>query len=156
MRAVVVLAVVALAAGCSASAPRSWPAPAASLPRDPYTVGALLKIATTFNDDYDTGRYGSVYDRWDARSKSIISRAGYIRRHTECPSAPATARVESAHRGPRGAWLVSYVIGGVQATDYWFYSDGRWQFDLPLSNPSSVSLYKLRGQQYVKALGCIH
>src|SRR5260221_104975 len=42
------------------------------------------------------GAYGPVYDRRDARSRAIISRAEYIRRHVECPSAPVTARVESA------------------------------------------------------------
>lgn len=117
---------------------------------------ALLNIATVFNDDYDSGVYGPVYDRWDARSKAIISRAEYIRRHTQCPSAPVLARVESARSGPDGAWLVSYAIGGAQLTDYWFYVDGRWLFDLPLSNPTSVSLYKLSGQAYVAALGCAH
>jgi hypothetical protein len=128
------------------------------LTRDPTTAAALLKIATVFNNDYDSGVYGPVYDRWDARSKAIISRAEYIRRHTECPSAPTTAHVENAQRGPQGAWLVRYVISGAEAqlTDYWFYVDGRWVFDLPLSNPSSVSLYKLSAQQYVVTLGCSH
>lgn len=124
------------------------------LPRDPHTAGALLKIATNFNNDYDSGIYGPVYDRWDARSKAIISRAEYVRRHTECPSAPTTAHVESARPGPRGAWLVNYAIGGVKLTDYWLYVDGRWVFDLPLSNPNSVSLYRMSGQRYISALGC--
>jgi len=119
---------------------------------------ALLKVATVFNDDYDRGVYGSVYDRWDARSKALISRAEYIRRHTECPTSPSATSVESATPGPNGAWLVSYVVSGAEArlTDYWFYVDGRWEFDLPLSNPSSVSLYKLSGPQYLAALGCTH
>jgi len=129
-----------------------------SLPPDPHTVTALLKIATVFNDDYDRGVYGPVYDRWDARSKALISRAEYIRRHTECPTAPSATQVESADPGPHGEWLVSYVVSGAEArlTDYWFYVDGRWVFDLPLSNPSSVSLYKLSGPQYLAALGCAH
>jgi len=132
--------------------------PARPLSRDPDTAAALLQIATVFNNDYDSGVYGPVYDRWDARSKAIISRAEYIRRHTECPSAPTTAHVENAQPGPQGAWLVRYVISGAEAqlTDYWFYVDGRWVFDLPLSNPSSVSLYKLSAQQYVATLGCSH
>jgi hypothetical protein len=132
--------------------------PAGPLPRDPYTVTALLKIATVFNDDYDHGVYGPVYDRWDARSKALISRAEYIRRHTECPTSPSVTEVESASQGPHGAWLVSYVVSGAEGrlTDYWFYVDGRWVFDLPLSNPSSVSLYKLSGPQYLAALGCTH
>lgn len=116
----------------------------------------MLRIATTFNNDYDRGVYGPVYDRWDARSKAIIGRADYIRRHTECPTAPASARVESAGRGPDGAWLVHYVADGAQLTDYWFYVDGRWLFDLPLSNPSSVRLYKMSDKQYLAAFGCSH
>lgn len=130
--------------------------PAKPLPHDPHTAAALLKIATLFNDDYDSGVYGPVYDRWDSRSKAIISRAEYVRRHTECPSAPSAARVETASPGPHGAWLVRYAIGGAQLTDYWFYVGGRWVFDLPLSNPSSVSLYELSGPQYVATLGCSH
>ena len=59
-------------------------------------------------------------------------------------------------RGARGAWLVSYEIGGVQLTDYWIYIRGRWQFDLPLSNPDSVSIYKMSCAQYARALGCAH
>jgi hypothetical protein len=147
-------AVVALASalgGCAA--PARHPV---AVPRDPHSVAALLKIATVFNNDYDNGVYGPVYDRWDARSKAIIARADYVQRHRDCPSGPVTARVESARRGHGGAWLVSYAIGGVQLTDYWFYSDGRWQFDLPLSNPGSVRLYRLSARQYVKALGCAH
>ena len=147
---------VSCSAAPVAARPRSGPVTTPS--RDPRTTAALLQIATVFNGDYDSGVYGPVYDRWDARSKSIISRAEYIRRHTECPSAPTTAHVESARPGPHGAWLVSYVISGAEAhlTDYWFYVGGRWVFDLPLSNPSSVSLYKLSGQQYVATLGCSH
>jgi hypothetical protein len=150
------LVIAALAAGCSASTARSNTRKDNLPPRDRDNVVALLRIAVTFNNDYDSGIYAPVYDRWDARSKAIIGRAEYIRRHTECPSAPATAHVEGARPGPQGEWLVSYEIEGVQLTDYWFYTDGRWQFDLPLSNPDSVKLYKLSGQQYVNALGCSH
>lgn len=157
-------AVAAIAAGLMAScsgtpAPaRHGSSPVRPLPRDPHTAAALLKIATVFNDDYDRGIYGPVYDRWDARSKALISRAEYIRRHTECPTSPTAAHIESASPGPHGAWLVSYVISGAEArlTDYWFYVDGRWAFDLPLSNPSSVRLYKMSGSQYLAALGCSH
>ena len=148
------------AVSCSAApaAAHQGSSPVTPIPRDLHTAAALLQIATVFNNDYDNGVYGPVYDRWDARSKAIISRAAYIRRHTECPSAPSTARVESARPGPNGAWLVNYVISGVEAqlTDYWFYVDGHWVFDLPLSNPSSVNLYKLSGQQYAATLGCSH
>jgi hypothetical protein len=38
----------------------------------------------------------------------------------------------------------------------WFYAGGRWQFNLPLSNPCSVGLHKMSGAQYVRALGCAH
>src|SRR5437764_7141313 len=126
-RLVMAVAVVAAATGCSAAAghPASSPSarpPAAPVARDPRAAAALLKIATVFNREYDTGDYGPVYDRWDGRSQAVISRAGYIRRHRECPSAPhAAAQVESATPGPHGAWVVAYEIGGQQLTDYWFY-----------------------------------
>ena len=110
-----------------------------------------------FNNEYDNGDIEPVYDRWDARSQAIISRAEYIRRHTECsPASHVTARVESATPGPRGAWLVDYEISGQQLRDYWFYTGGRWVFDLVLSNPDAVRLYKLPSRQYVKAAGCSH
>ena len=156
----VMAAAVAGVVSCSAAPAAAHHASSApkSLPRDPHTAAALLKIATVFNDDYDRGVYGPVYDRWDAQSKALISRAEYIRRHTECPTSPSGTHVESASPGPHGAWLVSYVVSGAEAklTDYWFYVDGRWVFDLPLSNPSSVRLYKLSGPQYLAALGCAH
>jgi hypothetical protein len=83
--ATVVAAAVLFVAGCTASSghPAVSPAP---LPPDPHTAAALLKIATGFNHDYDTGDYGPVYTRWDARSQAIITRADYIRRHKDCPS----------------------------------------------------------------------
>ena len=108
-----------LTAGCSAG--NGQPAaPAAPLPPDPHTAAALLKIATAFNHHYDTGDYGPVYTRWDARSQAIITRADYIRRHRGCPSgSPALSETESASPGgPQGAWLVHYQIGGQQLTDY--------------------------------------
>jgi hypothetical protein len=160
--AVICLATGGLAAGCS-SAPAQDPAhahaaaSAASLPPDPRTTAALLKIATVFNNDYDRGDYGPVYARWDARSQAVITRAQYIKRHKDCPSAPhATALVESATPGPRGAWIVDYEIGGQRLTDYWFYVGHRWVFDLVLSNPDSVKLYRMTPQQYAAATGCAH
>ncbi len=114
----------------------------------------MLKIAAVFNRQYDTGDYGPVYDRWDARSQAIISRAEYIRRHQDCPSPPhPLSQVESATPGPHGAWLVAYEIGGQQLKDYWFYVHGRWVFDLVLSNPDAVRLYRLSPGQYATALG---
>ena len=150
------IALAGAAGGCSAQA--SHPPAQASRPAarvsDPHTMAALLRIATVFNDEYDGGDYGPVYDRWDARSQAIITRADYVRRHQECPTSPQGARVEDASPGPAGAWIVTYVISGVQLHDYWFYVAGRWVFDLVLSNPDSVSLYKLTPQKYLAAVGC--
>jgi hypothetical protein len=83
--ATAVIAVVLFAAGCTASTGHPA-ATAGSLPSDPYTASALLKIATAFNRDYDTGDYGPVYARWDARSQAIITRTDYIQRHQDCPT----------------------------------------------------------------------
>lgn len=180
VRRLAVLGVVAvLAAGCTAQASRpaaqpssaqpssarpSSPQPSSAQPSgaspDPRTAAALLRIATVFNNDYDTGVYGPVWDRWDARSQAVISRADYIRRHTECPNSPQSVQVEDARPapepGPGGAWIVDYETGGVQLHDYWFYVAGRWVFDLVLSNPDSVKLYRLTPQQYLAALNCAH
>jgi len=154
---IVVSAMALLMAGCSASGgnPAASPSP---LPPDPHTAAALLTIARSFNRDYDTGDYGPVYARWDARSQAIITRADYMKRHKDCPSGPQPlSQTESASPGgPHGAWLVHYEIGGQQLTDYWFYVHRRWVFDLPLSNPGAVKLYRMSPQQYVAALGCGH
>jgi hypothetical protein len=152
----ITVAVVALfAAGCTAGT--GHPAASlAALPPDLHTAPALLKIAAAFNHDYDTGDYRPVYARWDARSQAIIARADYIKRHEECPGGSlALSRTESVSPGgPDGAWLVHYEIGGQQLTDYWFYVHRRWVFDLVLSNPDAVKLYRMSPQQYVAALGC--
>ena len=149
------VAAALLAAGCSATSTGHRAAPAVSLPPDPHTASALLKIAAVFNRDYDSGNYAPVYARWDARSQAIITRADYIRRHKDCPGAPHVASVtESATRGPHGAWLVHYQIGGQQLTDYWFYARRRWVFDLVLSNPDAVRLYRMSPQRYAAAIGC--
>ena len=164
LAAAVMVAAACLAAGCS-SASGQDPGPgrghvaasAAPLPPDPRTASALLKIATVFNNDYDSGDYGPVYARWDARSQAIITRAQYIKRHQDCPSAPhAAALVQSATPGPHGAWLVDYEIGGQRLTDYWFYVHHHWLFDLVLSNPGSVRLYRMTPQAYATAVGCSH
>ena len=159
MRLLVAIAAAAalLVAGCTASS--SHPGAAtASLPPDPHTAAALLTIARSFNHDYDTGDYGPVYTRWDARSQAIITRSDYLKRHQDCPSGPqALSQTESVSPGgPGGAWLVHSQIGGQQLTAYWFYAHGRWVFDLVLSNPDAVRLYRMSPQQYVKALGCAH
>src|SRR6516225_5124055 len=141
MRLLVAIAAAAalFAAGCTVSS--SHPGAAtASLPPDPHTAAALLTIARSFNHDYDTGNYGPVYTRWDARSQAIITRADYIKRHKDCPSGPQTlSQTESVSPGgPHGAWLVHYEISGQQLTDYWYYLRHRWVFDLLLSNPDAV------------------
>ena len=160
MRRLLIAAAAAAAlftAGCTAST--SHPAASvAPLPPDPHTAAALLKIARAFNHDYDTGNYAPVYTRWDARSQAIITRADYLKRHKDCPSGSQTkSQTESVNPGgPDGAWLVHYEIDGQQLTDYWFYVHRRWVFDLVLSNPDTVKLYKMSPQQYVTALGCNH
>jgi hypothetical protein len=154
--AVAVAAAVLFAAGCTAGTahPAASPAP---LPLDPHTPSALLKIATAFNHDYDTGDYGPVYTRWDARSQAIISRADYIRRHKDCPTGSHSLwQTDSVSPGPDGAWLVHYEIGGQQLTEYWFYVHRRWVFDLLLSNPDAVKLYRMSPQQYAATVGCTH
>ena len=150
------MATALFAASCTAST--GHPAAPAPLPPDRHTVSALLKIAAAFNHDYDTGDYGPVYTRWDARSQAIITRADYIKRHKDCPRRSQTlSQTESASPGgPHGAWLVHYEIGGQQLTDYWFYAHHRWGFNLVLSNPDAVKLYRISPQQYVAALGCNH
>ena len=155
LSAVAAVAAALLAVGCSAST--THPATAsAPLPPDLDTAPALLKIATAFNHDYDTGDYRAVYARWDARSQAIISGAGYIQRRHDCPGAPhALSQTESVSPGgPHGTWLVHYEIGGQQLTDYWFYVRQRWEFDLVLSNPAAVRLYRLSPANYVAAVGC--
>ena len=146
------------AATASRTAPASGPTGAATRtwPPDPQTTAALLRIAQVFNTDYDSARYGAVYDRWDARSQAIISRAEYIQRHLECPTAPtgAPVRVESAIRSRAGRWLVRYEVEGSQAVDTWFYQDHRWVFDIILSNPGAAAQYRMPFRQYAAAVGC--
>jgi hypothetical protein len=152
-----VAAVALLVAGCTVGMghPASTPAPQ---PADPHTASALLKIAAAFNHDYDTGDYGPVYARWDARSQAVIGRVDYVQRHKDCPSgSQALSQTESVSPGaPHGAWLVHYEIGGQQLTDYWFYVHHRWVFDLLLSNPGAVKLYRMSPSQYAAAVGCAH
>jgi hypothetical protein len=136
-------AAVLVAAGCTAGQSHDAAVPGrspASLPADPQTAAPLLKIATAFNNEYGSGDYGPVYARWDARSQALIGEADYIRRHKDCPGLPQPpARTETATPGPHGAWMVRYR---------------RWVFDLVLSNPDAVRLYRLSPQQYVAAVGC--
>lgn len=125
--------------------------------RDPETEKALLRIARTLNNDYQQNKDAAVYTRWDAASRAIISQATYVQRHRDCPNTPHV-RVDTygVTHGPDGAWLVHYSIGGQQFTDWWYYVNGRFVFDLPKSNPSAVALYELPPVQYAKELGCRH
>jgi hypothetical protein len=149
--------VVIVAGGCTANVTNRV-ASARPLPPDPHTAAALLTIATAFNRDYDIGDYGPVYARWDARSQAIITQADYIQRHKDCANgSPILSRTENVSSGgPDGTWLVRYELGGQQLTDYWFYVGRRWKFDLVLSNPSVVKLYRLSPAKYVAAVGCAH
>lgn len=149
------------AAGCggtgshpagTVTSPATSPATAGS---DPPTAAALLRIAQAFNNDYDNGNFGAVYDRWDASSQAIISRAEYIRRHTLCaPATHSVAQVEGAARGRNGAWHVSYRIDNSSLVDTWFYARHRWVFDITLSNPGAARNYRLPFAQYAAAVGC--
>ena len=149
------VAAALLTGGCTSGA-TSVRAASPSLPADLRTASALLAIAAKFNHDYDTGDYGPVWDRWDARSQAVISRAEYIQRHEDCRTQQPLSRTESDAPGPHGAWLVHYEIGGEQLTDYWFYVNHRWVFDLVLSNPDMVPLYRMSPARYMAAVGCAH
>jgi hypothetical protein len=161
-RGPVILLLAAALTACSPAVhrdavPPDQPAatPAAALASDPKSAAALVRIAQAFNDNYDRNNDGPVWDRWDARSKEVISRAEYIRRHAECATAPqGPVHVEDAAPGPNGAWLVHYEIGGQQLTDHWFYVAQRWEFDLPLSNPDAARLYRLPFAKYAADVGC--
>lgn len=124
-------------------------------PHDPESARALLRIARTFNNDYQQNKDAAVYARWDAASQAIISRATYVRRHRECPNTPhVLVDTWGVVRGPGGAWLVHYSIDGQQFTDWWYYVHGRFVFDLSRSNPSAVPLYRASAAQYAKDVGC--
>lgn len=145
------LAIVCLTA-CGATQLRRSGA-AATARRDPPTKQALLQIARQFNNDYAANNAAAVYDRWDARSRTVIDRADYVRRHRECPTAPGPATVQGAVHAGRW-WLVHYSISGTELTDYWRYDHGRWLFDLVRSNPQAVRLYRLSPAKYFAAVGC--
>jgi hypothetical protein len=157
-RALVILLLAAALSACSSPAHHAAgtrTAAATQPATDPATTAALIRIAQVFNTDYNDNNDGPVWDRWDARSQAIISRAAYVRRHAECATAPqGPAHVEDAARGPKGAWLVHYEIGGQQLTDYWFYTRRRWVFDLILSNPGAARLYRLPFAKYAARSGC--
>ena len=128
--------------------------PASASRADPRSGAALVSIAQRFNDDYAANRDGLVYDRWDSRSRMIISRSRYVELHALCPTAPAPAVVEGAAPVGDGFWRVRYDIGGVQLIDYWHYVADRWQFNLQRSNPGAVKLYRMSTAAYMAAVGC--
>ena len=151
--ATVALASASCAAGGGSGSPATRPPKASS--HDPMTSAALLRIARTFNNDYAENKDAAVYARWDAASRAIISEATFVARHKECPNASgAKPDTWGVTRGPGHEWFVHYAIDGVQLTDTWFYVDGRFQFDLPKSNPSAVALYRSSPAQYAKKVGC--
>ena len=137
MRRLVAATALPLAIGsltaCGGSAPIAARPPSAKH-ADPPTVQVLLRIARQFNKEYAANDDDAVYDRWDTRSRKIISAGDYIRRHQRCPTAPGPAIVSSAV--PLGPWwIVHYSISDTDLTDYWRYEHGRWTFDLIRSNP---------------------
>lgn len=161
--AAILLLVLVMALGACSTSPHHPPvagiqpsATATTRPApDPKSVTALVRIAQVFNNNYDDNHDGPVWDRWDARSQAVISRAQYIRRHAECATnSQGPAHVESATPGPHGGWLVQYEIDGQQLTDHWYYIHRRWEFDLLLSNPSAARLYRLPFAQYAAQVGC--
>lgn len=149
------LALAACGGQAGGQAPLAGAAHGGGTAHDPETAGALLRIARTLNDDYQQNRDAAVYARWDAASRAVISRAAYIQRHRECPNTPHV-KVDTwgVSRGPGGAWLVHYSIGGQQFTDWWYYVHGRFVFDLPRSNPSAVALYEAPPAKFLQDSGC--
>jgi len=122
---------------------------------DHRSAFTLLQIARRFNDDFQRNVDAPVYDRWDAASRAIISRRDYLARHRRCPNDPRVpVTTYEVTRSPTGAWLVHYSIDGQRLTDWWFYVRGRFVFDLALSNPSAVALYRLTPAAYATSTGC--
>ena len=114
-----------------------------------------MRVAQAFNDAYDNGDFGAVYDRWDARSQALLSQADYVRRHRLCaPATHDTAVVTGASPAGAGAWHVTYRLGGLSLTDTWYYVSRRWVFDIVSSNPAAAQLYRLPYLGYAAAVGC--
>lgn len=149
----IAIATAALA-GCGTGVKPTAPSGGRKHLSDPQTTGALLAIAVKFNRDYSDNLDGPVWDRWDIASQAIISRSNYLRRHTECQTAPGPATIEGANPTSNGYWQVHYSISGYQFTDYWHYQNHLWRFNLALSNPSAVKLYRLPFAAYASAIGC--
>ncbi len=149
VRALLVLAFLSTISACASRAGHHV------VSTDPFSRAALLRVAQRFNDNYDSGRFGAVWDRWDRRSRAIIGRAEYIRRHEVCaPATGAVAKVEGATPAGHGAWHVQYVIDHVQLVDTWYFQRGRWVFDIAKSNPKAAKQYAMPFAKYAKAVGC--
>ena len=105
MRRLVAATALPLAIGsltaCGGSAPITARPPSAKH-ADPPTVQVLLRIARQFNTEYAANDDAAVYDRWDTRSRKIISAGECVRRHQECPTARGQAIVRNAV--PAGHW----------------------------------------------------
>lgn len=124
-------------------------------PAEPDTRATLLRVAQRLNDDFGSGRYAQVYQRWDPTSRALISGADYVARHVECQTAPQDqSRVTAAVLSADGFWHVSYVLDDIHFVDYWRYRAGHWEFDLVRSNPNAVRLYRLPRSAYLVAVAC--
>lgn len=122
---------------------------------DARTLAALIAAARTFNRDYGRNIDGPVWDRWDAASQALISRAEYVLRHRECDSAPhGPVSILGAAWTSATSALVRYELDDVALTDHWVYQRGAWRFDLAASNPDAVTLYRLPRAAYLAAVGC--
>ncbi|MDE3146441.1 MAG: hypothetical protein KGL23_03310 [Acidobacteriota bacterium] len=129
---------------------RSHPAPAS----EPATAGALVKVATTFEHDYQHNVDAPVWDRFDAASRALIPRARYVSWHHSCPTTSSDATVLGATRRADGWWEVDYQISGVTLHDYWHYVAGQWRFSLTRSNPTAAALYSSTYSAFARASGC--
>lgn len=121
---------------------------------EPNTAAQLTQVATAFNHDYQVGHMGAVWDRYDARSRAVISRARDIRWHQECPTPPGAATTTGVVQEAGGWWMVDYTIDGVMLHDFWHQEQGQWRFSLARSNPTSVALYSSSFQKFAHAVGC--
>jgi hypothetical protein len=123
-------------------------------PREPATASQLRHVATQFNLDYQRNDDAPVWERFDAASQAVITKARYVRWHQECRTAPGPATILDVSPSSSDWWVVAYEISGVTLHDYWHQQDGRWRFSLARSNPSAVSLYSSTYSAYAQAMGC--
>ena len=122
---------------------------------EPATLDTLLAVAQRLNDDFGSGRYAQVYQRWDPQSRALISGEEYVRRHVQCQTAPQDpTHILRAVFGADGYWRVTYILDELRFVDYWRYRAGHWEFDLIRSNPDAVRLYRMNPQAYASAVAC--